>query len=396
MKRFLGLGLVLCLPVLAAPPADEVRGLWVVRTGLLTPDGIDRIVEQAHRAGLNALFVQVRGRGDALYRSRLVPRSPLLADQAADFDPLGRLVRQAHARGLEVHAWFNLLLSANFGQPLPPGHLVRENPGWLMVPRPLARVALRSPGPGLIETLRRQADRTDVEGLYVSPSAPGLAEHLESVVGELLSGYAVDGLHLDFVRYPNPDYDWSPAALTAFQAGTGDRGDLLAAPGRDPEGWSLHRREALTRLVERLSRSARAARPGLVVTAAVVPEEALAVGQRFQDWPAWAAQGHLDALCPMTYTTDQRQFGRQVDQARRRSGAVPIWAGIGAWRLSAAEVVDRIRLARDRGAAGVVIFSHESLRPVDFDRLREEAFGAAVAAGPPPPSILGSAASGMR
>src|SRR3972149_656709 len=86
------------LPLLAGPgwggpaPAPELRGLWVVRTALTSPQAVDRTVEQAQEAGFNALFVQVRGRGDAFYRSALVPRSPLLQGQPAGFDPLARPV----------------------------------------------------------------------------------------------------------------------------------------------------------------------------------------------------------------------------------------------------------------------------------------------------------------
>jgi uncharacterized lipoprotein YddW (UPF0748 family) len=107
-------------PVSAAVPAAvparrEMRGLWVVRTGLVTPASVDQVVDTAVRGGFNALFVQVRGRGDAFYASRLVPRSDLLRGQPAEFDPLARLLARARARGLEVHAWVNVLLSAHFG-----------------------------------------------------------------------------------------------------------------------------------------------------------------------------------------------------------------------------------------------------------------------------------------
>src|SRR3954470_5866658 len=109
------------VPTMPAGPA-EMRGLWVVRTGLLTPDEVDRVVDDAARAGFNALFVQVRGRGDAFYTSRIVGRSELLASQPATFDPLARLLARARSRGLQVHAWINVLLCAHFGLPLPAGH----------------------------------------------------------------------------------------------------------------------------------------------------------------------------------------------------------------------------------------------------------------------------------
>src|SRR5258708_15392985 len=92
----------------------------------------------------------------------------------------------------------------------------------------------------------------DAEGLYLSPSAPEAAAHLEQVVSEIVRGYAVDGLHLDFVRYPSSEYDWSRAALEAFRASRGG-GDLLAGPSLDPEGWGSYRRAALDALAVRLS-----------------------------------------------------------------------------------------------------------------------------------------------
>src|SRR5512147_1194649 len=79
----------------AGPPPPELRGLWVVRTALVSPQEVDRVVDAAAEAGFNALFVQVRGRGDAFYRSSLVPRSPLLERQPKDFDPLARLLARA-------------------------------------------------------------------------------------------------------------------------------------------------------------------------------------------------------------------------------------------------------------------------------------------------------------
>ena len=105
----------------AATPA-ELRGLWVVRTALVSPQAVDRAVDDAAEAGMNALFVQVRGRGDAFYRSKLVPRSPLLERQPREFDPFARLLTRARARRIQVHAWVNVLLAAHFGQPLPRGH----------------------------------------------------------------------------------------------------------------------------------------------------------------------------------------------------------------------------------------------------------------------------------
>src|SRR5512139_1523977 len=94
--------LALAVPAVAAsavPPTGELRGLWVVRTALVSPQAVDQAVDDAAEAGFNALFVQVRGRGDAFYRSSLVPRSTLLERQPRHFDPLARLLARARPRG---------------------------------------------------------------------------------------------------------------------------------------------------------------------------------------------------------------------------------------------------------------------------------------------------------
>jgi len=371
----------------AASPSQkpgEVRGLWVVRTALVSPTEVDRVVEDAERAGFNTLFVQVRGRGDAFYSSRETPRSALLRGQPVDFDPLARLIQRARERGLDVHAWVNVLLVAGFAQPLPPGHAVERHPEWLMVPRSVARPALAAK-PGTLASLIRNgaAGDPDVEGYYLSPSAPGVAEALEATLREIVRGYPVRGVHLDFIRYPGPEYDWSRAALESFARRQGRGGDVMAGPAAAPEAWERYRRETLTSLAERLAGSVRAERPGLVISAAVVPDQDMAIRSRFQDWPEWLARGVLDAVCPMAYTVDSRVFRQQVAEAGARIGpGQAVWAGVGAYRLAVDGILEKIALAREAGAAGVVLFSHESLQARDLERLRGAFSRPAVSTAP--------------
>jgi uncharacterized lipoprotein YddW (UPF0748 family) len=359
----------------ASTPQPEVRGLWVVRTGLESPAAVDRVIEQAREGGFNALFVQVRGRGDALYASRIVPRSPLLERQPADFDPLARLLERARTHGIEVHAWVNVLLTSHFPNPSRE-NVVARHPEWVMVPRSAARPVVPASRQGIL-WLVRQASRSDpdTEGFYLSPSAPEVQQHLEAVVRELVRQYAIKGLHLDFIRYPNEEYDWSVVALEGFRRQQGGKGDLLALPAARPEAWEAYRRGVLTALAERLATAARTERPGIVISAAVVPDESSAVHHRYQDWPTWLARGILDAVCPMTYTPDTRLFREQVESA----GALArpgqgVWAGVGAYRLPIDDVMEKILTARRAGASGVVLFSHESLPSAALRRLAVEVF----------------------
>ncbi len=363
------------------PPASgELRGLWVLRSTLASPAAIDQMVRSASEAGINALFVQVRARGDAYYASALEPRGSLLAKQPASFDPLAAVIRAAQARGLAVHAWVNVgLVSDAIGLPVSPSHLIRRHPEWLMVPRELAAYAARARArdAGYVNTLARwtRANTAKVEGLYVSPVPREARVHAMALVRDLAKRYELDGVHLDYVRYPHDGFDYSAAALAEFRAsmvGEIDAVELASLDARArtsptlfadryPQRWDAFRRGRVTALVAGLADAARQARPGILVSAAVLPDPAAAVSVKLQDWPDWAARGLIDALCPMAYAEDRPVFTAQVDAVHRAAGSVPVWTGIGAYRLTATETASRVREARRAGSAGVLLFSYDSV-----------------------------------
>jgi uncharacterized lipoprotein YddW (UPF0748 family) len=361
-------------------PDTEVRGLWVLRSSLTSPEAIDRLVSTARDTGFNTLLVQVRGRGEAYYASAIEPRAGELMGRPDDFDPLARVLDQAHAAGLRVHAWVNVnLVASATTPPRSPEHVAQRHPEWLMVPRALAKTLARQDArsPGYFGALSRwsRAESDRVEGLYLSPLVPAAQDYTAAVIEELVSRYPIDGLHLDYIRYPSGDFDYGQAALAAFRAARLPQATAeeiarldaasLANPAAWadtlPESWAAFRRDRLTALVTRLSAESRVTRPTLVVSAAVVPNAAMARAEKLQDWAAWAADGHLDVVCPMIYTTSATEFAAQVKSVRQSVGATPLWAGIGAYRLTAERTATNIRAARAGGAAGILLFSYDSL-----------------------------------
>ncbi len=366
------------LPPPVTSPFPEVRGLWVVRFSLASPESVRAVVERAHEGGFNTLLVQVRGRGDAWYWNGLEPAAEPLREQPPGFDPLALLVREAHARGIHVHAWINTFLVAGVG-PLPtdPRHVVNARPEWLAVPRELARELHRvdPASPYYAERLRGWAsERTDrVEGLYVSPANPRVQEHVYRIALDLVSRYDLDGLHLDYVRYPDAGFDHSRGSLEAFRewmAGRVDeelrlhldelyRADPLALTGSAPDEWDDFRRSQVTGLVERVVRGVKARRPDLLVSAAVFPDAAAARAHRFQDWREWLEAGLLDVAVPMAYAPDGERFREQVADARAGIGRERVWAGIGVYRTTLEGTLRNARIARQEGAGGLVLFSYD-------------------------------------
>ena len=351
------------LPAHAAGRSDEVRALWVRRASLDSEEAIRRMVASAATAGFNTLFVQALDE----------------AASASAFDPIAETIVQAHAAGLRVHAWVDVVRVTAPGElPFARNHVVYQHPEWLMVPRAIAAEMLdidaHSPDylGRLARWTRTNADRID--GLYISPVQPEVASHLADAVRDLVRRYAVDGVYLDHVQFPAADFDFGASSVAAFRRFM--RGELplaerqriddseaidpFAYPNELPDQWRLFRQSQLTALVARLRTTVKEARPAAVVSAAVMSDAAIAARDNLQDWRTWLENGFLDALCPMA-RGDAAQMEAQLAEVHALAGDKPVWAGIGANRLSQRETLDDIAVARRAGAQGIILFSYDGL-----------------------------------
>jgi uncharacterized lipoprotein YddW (UPF0748 family) len=258
-------------------------------------------------------------------------------------------------------------------------HLVHRHPEWLMVPRDLAQelADVDPESPAYVGKLARwtRGQSAGVEGLYTSPLVPGAVAHTVAVVRDLARRYRIHGVHLDYARYPTDRFDYSRTAIREFAAmlrpglppavrrdtDALERDDLFAYPDAFPDDWRRFRVARLSALVRRLRDAVKQERPDAAVTVAAKPDLHEAREQRLQDWAGWLETGLVDAVCPMAYTPEATQFAEQIAAARQIAGERAIWAGIGAYRLSPAQTVNNIRTARKLGAAGVVLFSYDSM-----------------------------------
>ena len=385
---------------------SEVRALWVVRTTLTSPDKIHQLVNAAADNGFNTLIVQIRGRGDAYYNSRVEPRAAELKDQPVSFDPLAMTIAEAHRRGLKVHAWINTNLLANLDTlPADPKHVYNRHPEWLAVPKPVAaelfKMKPRDPlyRQKIVEWSK--ANRGELEGVYTGPANPKVKDHIFNIWMDVLKRYRVDGLHFDYVRFASPDFDYSRTSLDAFEKWLKSK---MTAPARAelnerlkqspqnpllavetfPAKFADFQRAQVTALVERIYRAVKKRRPEVLVSAAVFANDENAYTRRFQDWRRWLQMGILDVACPMAYTTDTAVFRKQIEVATSTAHAANrrVWAGIGAYRIPSDSAVEKINVARELNTQGFILFSYDfTARPSELnpdgaylERVRKAAF----------------------
>lgn len=403
---------VLCASVVSAfqvplttekQSTQEVRALWVVRTTLTSPEKIHQLVNAAADNGFNTLIVQIRGRGDAYYKSKVEPRASELKDQPESFDPLALTLAEAHKRGLKVHAWLNTSLLANLDAlPSDPAHVYNKHPEWLAVPKPVAaelyNLSPRDPAFRQKIVEWSKANRGELEGVYTGPANPKVRDHIYKIWMDVLKHYPVDGLHFDYVRFASPDFDYSRTSLENFrkwlepQLKSEERAQLkislksnpLAAPETFAAKFADFQRLQVTTLVERIYRAVKKRRPEAIVSAAVFANDENAYTRRFQDWRRWLQMGILDVACPMAYSTDTAVFQKQIEVAATTAHGSKrgVWAGIGAYRIPSDSTVEKIKAARSLNTEGFILFSYDfTARPSELnpdgaylERIRRAAF----------------------
>ncbi len=344
-------------------PGVPVRGVWIIRFQMTRPEKIDRFLEKAGRLGITDLFVQIRGRGDAYYASRYEPRAETLSDH---FDPLEYLLNHPLRKNFRVHAWINTFyVWSKPGQPRFRDHLILRRPDWLA--RPFH-------GPvDPQDTLYLNQIRSR-EGIFLSPLLPGVQRHILNVVTDILSRYPVDGLHLDYIRYPGPDFDFHPYLRRQF------RNRYLIDPldfKSNPEQflrqytragydyysfcWGKFLQDGLSRFVQRLSQRVRHRFPGVLLTAAVKADLAQAHWKYYQSWERWVKNGWLDYVVPMNYTANNLTFVQRIRVMLQEVSPDRIVMGVSLYNQTPAQVAEKIRLVQEIGLKGATLFSYDQV-----------------------------------
>ncbi len=353
-----------------APPKREFRAVWIAtvdnidwpsRKGLSTAEQQRELVDmfdQQQQMGLNAVVVQVRSAADAFYAKGSEPWSEWLTGQQGlapepFYDPLAFMIEQAHQRGLEFHAWFNLD-RATYGKTasVAPSNIIYRKPEWVL----------------------------DYGGRKLfNLGVPAVRSYVASIVANVVREYDVDGIHFDDYFYP---YAIAGEVLhddSTYQANFN---------GLKKDDW---RRDNVTKLIRELRDSIRANKPW--VKFGISPfgiwknqrndaeGSATNGGQSYYDLYAdtrkWVRDGLMDYIVPQVYFS--QEFNRVpyrtlVDWWTRNAGNCHLYIGHGAYRVGhgserdpgwgkATELPDQMRYNRQQPAVqGSVFFSAKNLK----------------------------------
>ncbi len=323
------------------PREGEIRGIW-----LHTYEPIDwiAVMKTLKESNLNCLFFRAGRGGNVVYRSQFLPRDQW-AEQA-NLDELQNAVEAAQRYGIELHAW---RVNYHFG----------SAPDWLKEQMAKEDRLVRDPQ-------GRQA-------MWLNPGDPRNQEHEFKAMTELIN-YPVAGIQFDYIRYPEiPHYDFDYSKIsrqefekaTVFKLTDFPRQVLLGPLKIRYDDWQ---RENITNLVRRVYYSAKDLRPEVAVSAAVWRRHRYYYALIKQDWMSWVKERILDFVCPMDYTANRETFYENVrEQVLEVNGQIPIAIGIGAYLHDDEwQFIEQVKIARDLGSDGFVIFSYNIEPLKDF------------------------------
>jgi uncharacterized lipoprotein YddW (UPF0748 family) len=337
----------------------EIRAVWLDRATIVKAGNekeLAKIFDRLARAGINTIFLETINAGYPIYPSQVAPQqNPLIYN----WDPLETAVKLAHARGMELHAWVWVFAAGNGRHneiinvsPDYLGPILSANPDWANYDNQGNIIPIGQNKP------------------FLDPANPQVRNYLLKLYTEIATRYQVDGIHLDYIRYPFQDplvgrtYGYGKAAREQFKQQTGIDPLAISPSQRDLwQQWTKFRTQQVDNFVAELSQTLRQTRKNLILSVAVFPlPEYERIEKIQQHWEVWARRGDIDLIVPMTYAADTPRFQALAEPwiTSTKLGATLLVPGIRLLSLPTMGAFDQLQLLRDLPVNGYVLFAAEN------------------------------------
>ncbi|MBN2308193.1 MAG: family 10 glycosylhydrolase [Candidatus Hydrogenedentes bacterium] len=320
------------------PEPGEHRAFWCHNA--LGVDGMswDEAIKILADNGFTAILPNMLWGGTAFYESDVLPVSPEVGERG---DQIALCLAACKKYGVQCHVW---KVNYNTGS--------RADEAFL--------AQLKQEGRTQVSFDGTPRDK------WLCPSHPANRQLEIDAMVEVATKYDVDGIHFDYIRYPDQDHCFCPGCRKRFEQAIGHPVADWPAATRDDEAiaaqWLQFRRDQITAVVAGVDAVVRKQRPGVQISAAVFQNWVIHRDTVGQDWRLWCQKGYLDFVCPMDYTPHNDGFESLVKKQIEWAGAVPCYPGIGlsCWPnpTDTGKLIEQIGITRRLGTGGFTIFNY--------------------------------------
>ena len=313
----------------------EFRAFWTHEMLGIPGWGWDKSIKVLAENGFTAIIPNLARAGTAYYQSDVLPVAPQVQEQG---DQIAKCLAACRKYGLEIHVW-----KVNY-----------NTAGW--APKEFLE-RMEKEG-------RMQVSSKGVPSRWLCPSHPANQKlEIDSML-EIMTKYDVDGIHFDYIRYPDGDHCFCQGCRKRLEKAYGVRAGSWPADalkrGQLREKWLQFRRGSITKVVAAVSERAREIKPDIKISAAVFRNWTSARDGNGQDWKLWCDRGYLDFVCPMDYTASDVEFENIIPKQIKWAGKVPCYPGIGLLKFGARadRAISQIKITRRYKTGGFVIWQY--------------------------------------
>ncbi|MBN9394154.1 MAG: family 10 glycosylhydrolase [Candidatus Melainabacteria bacterium] len=328
----------------------EARCVWLDRGTIVAcrdAQGMAKLFDKLKQANINVVYFETNNAGFVMFPSKVAVQNP----ETTSWDPLGAAVEEAHKHGMEIHAWFWIFNVGN-NKHNPIIGKEADYPGPVLSTHDFAW-ALASQSGAFVPP--RQSE------YWLDPSNPECRQYVKSLMMEVLEKYPVEGVQLDYIRYPfnnkgsEMGFNW--LGRTKFERETGMSLDRLDDATR--EAWIHWKSLQVTSFVKEVSDMVRSRKPGVRISAAVyaLPKR-LRINAIQQEWETWVANGWVDTLNPMTYVATPKELADAGGYVRESTQDKALaYPGLSIRQLDQAGLIEQMDQARVVGTLGTTMFA---------------------------------------
>jgi len=318
------------------PLPGEFRAFWCHSAYGVAGMSWDEAIHRLADNGFTAIIPNMLSAGVAYYPSKVLPVAITLAERG---DQISQCLAACRKYGIAIHVW-----KLNWNLNGAPKEFVDQ----------------------MRAEHRLQISDQGKEQLWLCPSRPENQKLEIDAMLELVRNYDLDGIHFDYIRYPDGDYCFCDGCKERFQRAIGISPQIwpkdVLTGGPLNQQWLDWRRSNITTVVKAVSEQARVIKPKIKISAAVFRYWNVDRDGVGQDWKLWCDKGWLDFVCPMDYTPSKARFENMVSQQVKWAGKVPCYPGLGvsasSSRFGADRAIEEINLTRQYQTGGFVIFNY--------------------------------------
>jgi uncharacterized lipoprotein YddW (UPF0748 family) len=348
--------------IACAVPYDstELKGVWI-RPKDRNPEKVALILDGLKNIGIDNVFLETYYHGMTIFPSDTL-KSYGLTSQRPEFqgaDVLQLWITQAHKRNMKVHVWFQTFYLGNDDVSPIPKQMREKYPEWLNRQHWCATSDYAQPS------------KAEHNGFFLDPANPCVQEYLMKLLTEIASKYDVDGINIDYIRYPvcspsnSPEFlstswGYTKYAMDEFKKCYGMTA-LDLTPGTSGwYRWEDYRQNKVTEFVSHLH-ELKCHRPGLTISAVVFPDKDTSAVIKLQNWAVWAQRCYVDAFTPL-FLSSNIDFTQKymADMIATKNPKVKIYAGLfDPFTLTEpTNLPQEIKALRELNVDGIVIFDY--------------------------------------